>query len=75
MNQILNPDTREPCGPGENGELCVQGVTAMLGYLNEHDKTEDFFIENGTRGCTGDLVHYTEEGDLIFIDRFKELIK
>jgi len=73
--QILDADTREPLGPNVHGELCARSLATMLGFLNQPEKTAEFRIENGTRGCTGDLVYYNEKGDLFFVDRIKELIK
>ena len=46
----------------------------MLRYLKRPKETEEFFDFEGF-GHSGDLGYYTEEGDIKFVDRFKEIIK
>ena len=66
--------TGERCRPGEEGEICVKSPSMMLCYLNREKETEEYFDFEGF-GHTGDIGYYTEEGDIYYTDRLKELIK
>ena len=71
--QIVDPDTREKCGPNQEGEICSKADgTSMMGYLNQPRET--YFDQEGF-GMTGDLGYYDQNGALHYVDRMKELIK
>ena len=60
----------------EEGELLVRGSSLAYGYYNNPKKTEEAFVQNPLQSAyreivyrTGDLVHYNERGELIFISR------
>ena len=57
-----------PAGPGEEGELWVEGPTVMLGY---HGQTP----QNGRPYATGDLVRALNDGDFVFLGRRDDMIK
>lgn len=74
--KICDPETGEELPDGEIGEICVNGPTVMLGYLNEKEET-DFAIRTHSDGIqwlhTGDL-GYVEKGILHFTSRLKRMI-
>ena len=66
-NEIL--DTTE-------GELLVRGASVAYGYYKNPSKTDEAFIQNPLQSSyveivyrTGDLVHYNDKGELIYISR------
>jgi amino acid adenylation domain-containing protein len=64
---------------GETGELFTSGLGVALGYLNENEKSKDFFysekIADGLIYRTGDLVQQNGKGELKFIGRKDNQIK
>lgn len=55
------------------GELCIRGTALAYGYYNDETKTTESFVRNPLNpSCneiiyrTGDLVHYNEQGELIY---------
>lgn len=67
-NQMLNTVS-------EPGELTVYGDCVAHSYLNSSASTL-FQIDAKTRGFqTGDIVHYTESGDLMYVGRSNDEIK
>ncbi|TQV76053.1 amino acid adenylation domain-containing protein [Exilibacterium tricleocarpae] len=68
--------------PGALGELYIGGRGLGRGYVNRPELTQECFIQNPFAGSpgdrlykTGDLVRYTDTGNLIFIGRMDEQIK
>lgn len=58
------------------GELCVSGPQVVRGYINNQEKTEAAFFEDGARYYrTGDLVFMDEEENLHFTGRTDTQIK
>ena len=53
------------------GELLIRSDCMFTGYLNEPEKTAAAFRDGWF--CTGDAVHITPEGHLIFLDRVKDM--
>ena len=70
----MKPGTNERCGPEEVGEVCLKGPGLMTHFLNRPDETKEYFDEEGF-GHMGDLCKYTADGQLIYVDRMKEMIK
>lgn len=70
--KIVNPDTEEPLGPYQEGEVRIKGSTMMISYLNK--PKSDYFDSEGF-GKTGDIGYYDSNGFLHFVDRMKEVIK
>jgi len=68
--------------PGSVGELAVAGEGLADGYLNDPELTSKKFIDNpfapehgGKLYCTGDLVRYLPDGQLMFVGRLDEQVK
>lgn len=72
---VLTDDNTEVSGT-ENGELCVRGTGVAVGYYNNTIKTQEVFVQNPLNTSypeiiyrTGDIVHYNEHGELIYVGR------
>lgn len=72
---VLKDDNTEAVGT-ENGELCVRGTGVSVGYYNNPVKTKEAFVQNPLNTSypeyiyrTGDIVHYNERGELIYVCR------
>ncbi|TRY75702.1 hypothetical protein TCAL_12124, partial [Tigriopus californicus] len=72
--QVINPETQEPLGPNQSGEILAKGPSLMMGYLNRPEETAACFTPEGYIR-TGDKGHYDENGILYFDGRLKDLIK
>ena len=55
------------------GELCVRGTCNSFGYYNNPEKTKAAFVQNPLNTVyseiiyrTGDVVHYTERGEIMY---------
>jgi len=87
VSWVINPDNRDRLMPiGCKGELLIEGPILSRGYLNDPEKTALAFIEDpewartaGPTGrrfyCTGDLVQYTSEGEMIYMGRKDSQVK
>jgi len=72
---LLDDDGNE-VGPGEVGEICIDGVRGrdvMIGYYKDDEETEKAF--RGGVLHTGDNAWADEDGYLYFFDRKKDVIK
>jgi long-chain acyl-CoA synthetase len=56
----------------DDGELQVRGGSGFLGYFGQPDKTAEAMNEDGWY-ATGDAVSLTEDGELVFFDRVKDM--
>ena len=72
--RIVDPETLEDLGAGQEGELWIRGPQVMKGYLNNPDATAETLVEGGWLR-TGDLAEIDEDGFMFIRDRLKELIK
>jgi acyl-CoA synthetase (AMP-forming)/AMP-acid ligase II len=68
---ILDPETGQPCGPGEIGEIHVQSGTIAAGYWGRPAETAATFRAGTLR--TGDL-GFLLDGELYVMGRIKDLI-
>jgi acyl-CoA synthetase (AMP-forming)/AMP-acid ligase II len=57
----------------EVGELICRTPSAMLGYLDDPQRTAEAFRDGWVR--TGDMVRVDADGNLFFHDRLKDMIK
>ena len=71
--RIVNLDSGEDCGPGEQGELWTRGYLVMRGYYKMEDKTAEVIDEDGWLH-TGDLAIMDENGYVRITGRAKDMI-
>lgn len=69
---MVDPETRQPLGPNNPGEICIKGPIVMKGYLGAD--TAAAFDDEGFYK-TGDIGYYDEDRQFFIVDRLKELIK
>ena len=72
--RIVDPETGQDKGVGEEGELWVRGPMVMAGYLNNPQATEETIDSDGWLH-TGDVAVIDEFEHIYIVDRVKELIK
>ncbi|KAL6705717.1 hypothetical protein ACN47E_006506 [Coniothyrium glycines] len=84
---VVDPNNRNRLMPiGCKGELLLEGPILSRGYLNDPEKTNaafifdpDWAVSDGKTGrrfyCTGDLVHYTSDGEMIYLGRKDSQVK
>ena len=58
---------------GQLGELCVRGYSVMLGYWDEHDKTQEV-IDVARWMHTGDIAEMDDEGLVNIKGRIKDVV-
>ncbi|HEY4613825.1 MAG TPA: long-chain-fatty-acid--CoA ligase, partial [Citricoccus sp.] len=73
--RVVDP-AGDVCGPGEIGEIQVQGPNVISAYWNRPDATAEAFeqAEDGTWLRTGDMGYRDEDGFLFISDRLKDMI-
>ena len=71
---VVDLDSGEPLGAGDEGEVWIRGPQVMLGYLNNPEATAITVDDEGWLH-TGDIGRMDEDGWLSLVDRAKELIK
>jgi acyl-CoA synthetase (AMP-forming)/AMP-acid ligase II len=72
--RLVDPDTGEDAGPGEEGEIWIRGPQVMIGYLRNPEATAATITPDGWLR-TGDIGRIDENGYTYIVDRLKELIK
>ena len=75
--KICNPETLEELPLGEEGEICVQGPTLMMGYLNNKKETDNVLKkhEDGSIWLhTGDIGYIAPNGVVYYTQRLKRMI-
>jgi fatty-acyl-CoA synthase len=72
--EIRDPETGEPRAPGQPGEICVRGYNVMRGYYNMPEETARAIDSEGWLH-TGDLGMLTEDGEVIFLGRLKDVLR
>lgn len=75
---VVNPETLQPCGPSEIGELWLQGPSVAMGYYGQPEASKETFGatltgKDGTFLRTGDLGFIYEDA-IYLTGRFKDLI-
>src|ERR671915_1142204 len=71
--KIVDPETGEEVGPGEQGELCTRGYHVMKGYYKMPEETEETIDEDGWLH-TEDLATMDEDGYVKITGRTKDMI-
>ena len=72
--RVVDLEGGEDLGPGHDGELWVRGPQVMAGYLGRPETTEEMIDPEGWLR-TGDLGHIGLMGEVVIVDRLKDLIK
>ena len=72
--RVVDPETGRDLGPGQPGELLVRGPQVMAGYLGRPEATAAMLGPDGWLR-TGDLGLVDGDGNVVIVDRLKELIK
>jgi acyl-CoA synthetase (AMP-forming)/AMP-acid ligase II len=72
--RVVDPATGRDLGPGEPGELWGRGPQVMAGYRNRPEATAAMVGPHGWLR-TGDLGLVDDGGNVVIVDRLKELIK
>jgi long-chain acyl-CoA synthetase len=60
-------------GPGQTGEIVYRGPNLMLGYYKDPEATAHAWRFGWHH--SGDLGQWDEDGELLFLDRIKDMIK
>ena len=71
--KIIDPETGESLGPGENGEFCSRGYNTMKGYYKMPGATKQTVDEDGWLH-SGDLACRDENGCYRITGRIKDMI-
>ena len=72
--KIVDINTGDSLGPGQEGEMCVFGPQVMKGYYNNVKATEET-VDSAGWLHTGDIAYYNDQNQFFIVDRLKELIK
>ena len=74
---VVNPETLEPVGADENGELLVTSVYSMKEYYCKPEKTQKTFVDIKSKiYCRmGDFVSFKPDGELVYMERSADVIK
>lgn len=75
--KIVDPDTGYECKYNEIGEICFQGPSLMIGYVDNPEEMANVYREHadGTRWLhTGDLGYMNRRGLLYIVGRLKRVI-
>ena len=75
--KIIRIGTYEEAKEYEEGEICINGPTVMLGYYDNEEETNSTLIEHedGKKWLhTGDIGYKDEEGLIFFKGRIKRMI-
>jgi acyl-[acyl-carrier-protein]-phospholipid O-acyltransferase/long-chain-fatty-acid--[acyl-carrier-protein] ligase len=72
--RVVNPETFETLGPGQEGMLLVKGPGVMAGYLDEPERTRQAIWEDGWY-ITGDVAQLDEDGFITITDRLSRFSK
>ena len=75
--KIVDPESFEELGVGEDGMILIGGTQIMKGYLGDPEKTASVIKEiDGIRWyVTGDKGHIDEDGFLTIVDRYSRFAK
>lgn len=73
----FKPGTHEELKFGEQGEICIQTPSCMLGYMGREDENKKIMQihEDGKLWIhSGDIGYVTEDGFVYIVDRLKRMI-
>ncbi len=75
--KIVKIGTYEEADKGEDGEICINGPTVMMGYLNNDVETNQSLKQHPDKKIwlhTGDVGCMMSDGSIIFKQRLKRII-
>ena len=72
--RVVDPETDEVLGPGEQGELLVRGYNVMLAYHDKPEETAEALDDAGWLR-TGDLAERDEAGYLYYHARLDDALR
>ena len=75
--KIVKVGTHKEANPMEDGEICFNGPTVMLGYVNDTKETMQTIMMHDDKKMwlhTGDIGYKDEEGMVFFTQRLKRMI-
>ncbi len=75
--EIRLVDDGEDVEEGDPGEIIVRGPNVFKGYWNRPDETEATFVDGqgGRWFRTGDIACVDDDGDIVIVDRSKDMIR
>ncbi|KAG7094090.1 hypothetical protein E1B28_007709 [Marasmius oreades] len=71
--KVIKPDG-SPAAPNEEGELLIRTIASASGYLDNEAATKETFLDDGWIR-SGDIVRIDGAGNIVVVDRVKEMIK
>lgn len=74
---ICKPGTTDELPLGEEGEICVNGPTVMMGYFNNEEETKKVLIKHDDGKIwlhSGDVGYIAPNGVIYFTQRIKRMI-
>jgi acyl-[acyl-carrier-protein]-phospholipid O-acyltransferase/long-chain-fatty-acid--[acyl-carrier-protein] ligase len=71
--RIVDPDSMQRLGPGQEGLLLVKGGNVMKGYLGDPKKTSDVIMDGWYK--TGDIAYLDMDGFITITDRLSRFSK
>ncbi len=75
--KIVRVGTYEEADIDEDGEICINGPTVMMGYLNNDKETNETLQRHDDKKIwlhTGDVGCMREDGSIVFKQRLKRII-
>ncbi len=71
--RVIDPESHQLLGPGQEGMILVRGPNVMAGYLDQPELTESVFLDGWY--VTGDIGRFDEDGFLTITDRYSRFSK
>ncbi|XP_014235992.1 luciferin 4-monooxygenase-like [Trichogramma pretiosum] len=72
--KIIDRRNGQTLGPNQPGELCIKSLTMMSGYYGNPEATKKVIDPYGWLH-SGDIAYYKENGEVMIVERLKEIIK
>ncbi len=76
MNVFIVDNKGKEVQGTQEGEMLVRGASVAYGYYKNPLKTKEAFVQNPLQNCydekvykTGDIVHFNERGEMIYVSR------
>ncbi|MFT5113605.1 MAG: fatty-acyl-CoA synthase [Parasphingorhabdus sp.] len=72
--RVVNPETHRDVPYGEQGVLFVRGYAQMKGYFDKPEETAQTIDAEGWLN-TGDYARLRDDGHIVFLGRYKDILK